>query len=137
MKDLLRTPGIEIGEIRGADEDGRPLVAGPRGEARPAEAVWMERSPDWAACSGLRCVLGRIEGDPARPVVLGLLDAPPAPTGEEARVLKLTGERELILQCGDASISLRADGRIVIKGGYVLSRSTGVNKVKGASVQIN
>jgi len=137
MKDLLQTPGVTIGEILGADGDGGPLVAGPRGESRAAEAVWMERTPDWAACAGLRCVLGRLDGDPARPVILGLLDAPPPATGEEAQVLKLSGEREVILQCGEAKISLRADGRVVIQGGYVLSRSTGVNKVKGASVQIN
>ena len=33
--------------------------------------------------------------------------------------------------------NLRADGRVMILGGYVLSRSTGVNKIKGGSVQIN
>jgi hypothetical protein len=51
--------------------------------------------------------------------------------------LFLNARRELVLQCGKARVSLRADGRIVILGGYLVSRSSGVNKIKGASVQIN
>lgn len=51
--------------------------------------------------------------------------------------LKLESARELILQCGQAKIALRADGRITILGGYILTRSTGPTKIKGGSVQIN
>jgi hypothetical protein len=51
--------------------------------------------------------------------------------------LELTAEREIVLRVGDASITLTRAGKIILRGTYVLSRSSGVNKIKGGSVQIN
>jgi hypothetical protein len=44
---------------------------------------------------------------------------------------------EIVLRCGKASITLRRNGRVVIRGVYVETRAEGVNRVKGGSVQIN
>jgi hypothetical protein len=44
---------------------------------------------------------------------------------------------ELVLRCGDASITLTRAGKIILRGTYLLSRSSGVNRIKGGSVQIN
>jgi uncharacterized protein (DUF2345 family) len=44
---------------------------------------------------------------------------------------------EIVLQCGKASITLRRNGRIVIRGTYVETRSQGTNRIKGGNVQIN
>jgi hypothetical protein len=49
----------------------------------------------------------------------------------------LTAEREIVLRCGEASVTLTRAGKVVIKGTYVLSRSSGYNKIKGAAVDIN
>jgi hypothetical protein len=49
----------------------------------------------------------------------------------------LTGDKEIVLRCGKASITLTRAGKIIIRGAYLLNRSSGVNKIKGASVQIN
>ena len=35
------------------------------------------------------------------------------------------------------SITLTGAGKVLIRGAYVLSRSSGVNKIKGGSVQLN
>jgi hypothetical protein len=51
--------------------------------------------------------------------------------------LELTASREIVLRCGDASITLTRAGKIILRGAYLLSRSSGVNKIKGGSVQIN
>jgi hypothetical protein len=51
--------------------------------------------------------------------------------------LELVAEQEIVLRCGEASITLTKAGKIVLRGAYVLSRSSGVNKIKGGSVQIN
>jgi hypothetical protein len=139
---MNRVAGVVLGEITGAAADGRPLVTwgAPPAAPRAAHGVWFEREVDWARCRGLRVVLGFVDGDEARPIVLGLCEAPPIeppPVGAEPEVLHLRSERELVLECGKARIALRADGRITILGGYVVSRSTGVNKVQGGSVQIN
>ena len=44
---------------------------------------------------------------------------------------------EVVLRCGAASITLTSEGRVIIRGAHVVSRSTGANKIKGGSVQIN
>jgi hypothetical protein len=88
---------------------------------------------------------------PDRPIVVGLLN--PAPVDREAsapapstatvdamvdgqRVI-LDAREEIVLRCGDASITLRRDGRVLIRGAYVETRSAGVNRIKGGSVRIN
>jgi hypothetical protein len=44
---------------------------------------------------------------------------------------------ELILRCGSASITLSKNGKVVIRGTYVSTTSTGVNRLKGGSIEIN
>jgi len=115
-------------------------------------------------------VLAFERGDPARPVLLGLLATPsPSPiidgaieetrrsasrgragapaaapqrNGEvEARLdgkrVVLEAREEIVLRCGDASITLRRDGKLMVKGAYVETRATGVNRIKGGAVKIN
>jgi hypothetical protein len=59
----------------------------------------------------------------------------------EARVdghrVVLDAEQEIVLRCGKASITLTRAGKVLIRGAYLLSRSSGVNRIKGGSVQIN
>ncbi|MDX2148819.1 MAG: hypothetical protein SFZ23_14995 [Planctomycetota bacterium] len=51
--------------------------------------------------------------------------------------VSLTARNEISIRCGRASITLTRAGKVLIKGAYVLSRSTGANRIKGGSVQIN
>ena len=49
----------------------------------------------------------------------------------------LKAQQEIVLECGKASITLTRAGKVLIRGAYLLSRSSGVNRIKGGSVQIN
>lgn len=49
----------------------------------------------------------------------------------------LEGKEEIVLKCGDASITLTKAGKILIRGKYLLNRSSGVNRIMGGSVQVN
>lgn len=67
-----------------------------------------------------------------------------APVAEEAQEVTIDGKRitfdagnEIVLKCGKSSITLTRAGKILIKGEYVLSQSTGENKIRGGSVAIN
>jgi hypothetical protein len=69
-------------------------------------------------------------------------NSPMVPTFPE--VLHVDGKRvaiegadEIELRCGEASITLRRNGKIIIKGTYVESSSKGVNRVKGGAIKIN
>jgi hypothetical protein len=72
--------------------------------------------------------------------VVGLL-APAPGTIVDATVdgwrVVLDAQEEVVLRCREASITLRRNGRVVIRGTYVETRSRGVNRIKGGSVQIN
>ena len=49
----------------------------------------------------------------------------------------LEAREEVVFKCGDASITLTKAGKILIRGKYLLNRSTGVNRIMGGSVQVN
>ncbi len=51
--------------------------------------------------------------------------------------LVVTAKEQLVLRCGKASITLTREGKVLIQGAYISSRSSGVNRVKGGSVQLN
>jgi hypothetical protein len=82
-------------------------------------------------------------GDPGRPVVMGPVerfDPPAAPRVEdtpEGRRVVLEADRELVLSCGEASITLTRAGKILIKGAYVSSHASGTQRIRGATVEIN
>jgi translation initiation factor IF-1 len=70
-------------------------------------------------------VLGRIAGSSTRPSV-----PPPDELVIEART-------SLTLRVGDGSITIREDGRILIKGKELVSHAKGMNRIRGGSVAIN
>jgi hypothetical protein len=86
-------------------------------------------------------------GDPGRPIVMGVLRGaggwplpePPAQVQVEGdgERLVVRAREQLVLRCGKASITLTKAGKVLIEGSNLLSRSSGVNRVKGGSVQLN
>jgi hypothetical protein len=55
----------------------------------------------------------------------------------DGRRVRLVAQDEIVLECGQASITLRRNGRIVIRGTYVETHSEGTNRIKGGQVRIN
>lgn len=51
--------------------------------------------------------------------------------------LVLEARKDLVLRCGDSQLTMKADGRIVLRGTDVVSRSSGPSRIRGASVRIN
>ena len=51
--------------------------------------------------------------------------------------LIVSAKEQVVIRCGKASITLTKAGKVLIQGAYVLSRSSGVNRIKGGSVQLN
>jgi hypothetical protein len=141
-------PGVVTARLHGFDLEERPLVAGLPdlpGEIVPARTT----VPLVRAETGSTVVVACEGGDPRRPIVLGVIRTQPArPPIETASPqivslqvdddrLTLSAEREIVLKCGAASITLTRAGKVLIKGAYILSRSSGYNKIKGAAVDIN
>lgn len=86
-------------------------------------------------------------GNPRRPIIMGRIQHLTDRVDdqlEEMRNLQIDGnrmtfraDREIVLRCGQSSITLTRAGKVIIRGEYLLSRSTGTNRIKGGSVQIN
>lgn len=140
-----RVSGVVVGTLVGCDGAGLPLVEFPGNPlAAPVPARTTVAIDEHAF--GRQAVILCEREDPARPIVIGLLhktetnaEAPlPAIRAElDDERLVLTAEREIVLRCGKASITLTRAGKVLIRGAYLLSRSSGVNRIKGGSVQIN
>ena len=61
----------------------------------------------------------------------------PAPGSDPRREITIEAGEELVLRCGEASIQLTRDGKIIIRGEHILSRAKGTQRIKGGSVAIN
>ncbi|WP_437755062.1 DUF6484 domain-containing protein [Sorangium sp. So ce1389] len=136
-----RIDGVVIGELSAFGKDGGARVVFPGGPVGGTSARAMAALS--AEDVGRDVALLFEGGDPRKPVVMGLVHHP-ASTAQrlpEARAdgerLEITADKEIVLRCGKASITLTRAGKILIRGEYLLARSSGVNRIQGGSVQIN
>jgi hypothetical protein len=136
--------GVSVAQFQGFDLLGRPLVGGLavwRSELMPARST----VPLSANLRRRSVVVVFEEGDVLRPIILGVLDATPVeavPGGAmsveaDEESVTIRAQRQIVLQCGDASITLTQGGKVLIRGNYVLTRASGCNRIKGATVDIN
>ena len=84
------------------------------------------------------------DGDPTRPVVIGRLLrrsveplAPVVDVVRDGERLELRAQQEIVLRCGKASITLTRAGKVLIRGGFISSWSSGAHRIKGGSVHLN
>jgi hypothetical protein len=132
---------VVTGTIKAVTRQGEPIVElGAKYSGGPLMARTV--APVGENDISRQAVIMFDEGDPMRPIVLGLLyeadDSEKQVNVElDGEKLVLTGRREIVLRCGGASITLTRAGKVLIRGEYVLTRSKGVNRIKGGSVQIN
>jgi len=132
------------------------------GPLRARTTVALDAATLGRAVAGKRGVLLLFEnGDPKMPIVIGLLEetaggsllgelltrpstpasAPSSAAPAEARLdgkrVVLEGKEEVVLRCGEASITLRRDGKVIVRGAYVETHAKGINRIKGGAVKIN
>jgi uncharacterized protein (DUF2345 family) len=51
--------------------------------------------------------------------------------------LLIDADRKLTLRCGKSSITLYPNGKIVLRGEYILSDAEGVNRLAGGRIELN
>lgn len=138
--------GVVIGLFLSINDAGEPLVAFP---GNPLETAIPARSTTTLAMEdvGKEIALLFESGNPLQPLIIGKIhhaDTASLDQDAEQRSAELDGEhivlsakQTITLKCGKASITLTKAGKIILRGAYLLSRSSGVNRIKGGSVQIN
>ena len=143
--------GVVLGRLVALGSDGQAMVdypGNPTGRPLPAVATARFAADDIGTEIALLFENGNLEC----PVVIGPLLRPEADTRQpeipeasppkqtvaiDGETMIFTAEKEIVLRCGAASITLTRSGKILIRGKYLLSRSSGVNRVKGGSIQLN
>lgn len=146
-----------IGQIAAVDPDGtvRVAVAGWANAvaARLATPLSAEKIRG-ARSSGQPVVLVFEEGDPLRPIIIGLVEQQVDTLGEQKPVeetslpavieadvdgkrVRVTAQDEIVFECGQASVTLRRNGRVIIRGTDVETYSEGTNRIRGGQVRIN
>lgn len=146
-------PSSFVATVVGTDANARVLVLLP-GTEKPQPArllAGIDRElllPQDEARLEVLVVLdgGRID----RPVIIGVVEPGScsvtpqlkstqleiAASSRKERVL-VEALAELVLKCGAGSITLRKDGKIIVRGTHLLSRSSGPIRIKGGHVEIN
>ena len=141
-----KVEGVVIGLFLSMDNEGRPLVAypgNPDETAIPARNTVAMQSKD----IGSEVALMFEGGDPRMPLIIGKIQHvnkekkmqtnQPAHAELDGESIVLSAKQNITLKCGKASITLTKSGKILLRGAYLFSRSSGVNRIKGGSVQIN
>lgn len=60
-------------------------------------------------------------------------EAPPSVPEE----LALEAKHKITLRCGKSSITLYPNGKIVLRGEYILSDAEGINRIAGGQIELN
>ena len=112
------------------------------GAAMPCRSI-VEVTPD---SIGRKALLIFETGDTRRPILIGLLRRTVRPSSSAPATVEVMADQErvtiranerIVLQCGDASITLTKAGKLIMQGEYISQRSTGVVRIKGGCVEIN
>jgi hypothetical protein len=158
ISEIITTPdieGVKTGKIVKIDQKGGVFIDFEGNQKGPIKARLTAAAADSIARraddSELIVMIAFEENDIHRPVVIDAIHdrIEPSPSAiatdrNELDEVKIDGEtvtfdakKEIVLRCGKASITLTKAGKVLIRGAYLLNRSSGVNRIKGGSVQIN
>lgn len=158
----LKPGEILLGTLTEIDPRGQPWVSYLHGSMRGAALSTVAVAQEHI---GRTVALLFAGGDLRQPIVIGFIrstfealltqPADPGAPGVEFAELDVTlnataalddatierqvieAREELVFRCGESSITLTKAGKITIQGKYLVSRSSGVNRILGGSVDIN
>ena len=150
------TRGVCVGRIVRITEEGQPLVDFSGNRMGPLKARTVINVP--VCCldgnEEIDSVLIVFENqDPTLPIIVGIIrdklysshlqqevtlsEERPSDVLLDGRRIEFDAKEEIVLRCGKSSVTLRKDGKIVVKGVHIVSRASEINKIKGGSVAIN
>ena len=147
----------QVGKIVDINNEGRIMVDCPAYFRGPVQARLTSTVRNRIVQQNLRSqqevLLVFENGRPEYPIIIDTLHTTTAETKDvqtldvavgmpqevtvDGKRISFNALEEVVLRCGAASITLTSEGRVIIRGAHVVSRSTGANKIKGGSVQIN
>lgn len=138
------------GVVTGLLENGLPVVAVAGQSTKFIVSRSLQQLASSGLASGTEVLIACDEGYPTRAILLGVVTSlekadvdvasprtRPAMARLDGRSVVLEADSEIVLRCGKGSLTLTADGRIVMKGVEITSRALRKHKIKGGTVDIN
>lgn len=131
--------GVVIGLLMGFEGDV-PLVVfpgNPQDHAVAARSLTMlDRS-----MTGSEVALLFEDGQLDHPLIIGRIVSPVREDStqviRDGEVVKVTADEKIELRCGKASIIMKKDGHITIRGSYLVSHASAANRIRGGSINLN
>ena len=157
VKNITRNAGPTLGRLAGRGEANEVLVEFEKGGPIAARILSGLDHGELIHPKnvGRQVVLIFENNDPELPIIIGLMNNPledmvsmeietkedqpklPVEARLDGKRIVLEADDEIELRCGKGSITIRKDGKIVVKGTNLLSRSSGPHRIKGGNVAIN
>jgi hypothetical protein len=153
-RQTLNAEAVLIGRLVHVDSEGCPFVTF-RGVTGPTQArvATAQPCPSEEELQARPAVLLMFEEDhPDLPIVIGFVRKAfvgqpttdtlvngrhDGPVQVNGKTLVFEGQEEIVFRCGLGSLTIRANGQVVVKGTRLVSRASETNKIRGATVQIN
>ena len=152
-----RVSGARVGTIVSTSGNGCVKVDFPGNTFGPLNARWAgslrEMIRDSSSINGRKILLVFENNDPELPIIMDVIcesfdDAPdmrpvdlqvnkPDQVFIDGTRVTFDAKEEIVLRCGKASVTLTRAGKVLIRGEYVSNHASGLNRIKGGSVQIN
>ncbi len=147
--------GVQTGKIIKIDQEGTVFIDFSGNRKGPVQARITATAADSITRrlndSDVQVLIAFEENDIHRPVIIDVIcdriePAASAVTMDrnnldavkiDGETITFDGKKEIVLRCGKSSLTHTRAGNILVRGAYRLSRSSGVNRIKGGSVQIN
>jgi hypothetical protein len=140
-----------VGTVAAIDDHGHVYVNFAANSGDPIRALialsQTDRAALWERDPDISVLLVNPDHPDGHLAIIGLLSetlsAPAEETDESDIVhldvtsLVLEARKDLVLRCGDSQLTMKANGKIVLRGTDVVSRSSGPTRIRGASVRIN
>ena len=131
----------QIGDVIDITESGAIIVAmgGEEPRVQRCDLLVTSESTPPVLGRGDR-VLTWVSADGASAVVLGRIGPSRAVVAEASELpdtLTIEAKHSLTLRVGDGSVTIREDGKILIKGKDLVSHAQRMNRIKGGAVAIN
>jgi hypothetical protein len=146
-----------LGKIIMITDEGRALVDYPDNQMGPLAARSVIDVPARYYRLGtvnIPVLMVFEDGDLNLPIIVGIIQDtvfPVEPSEEiilkpvkqqrdvvvDGKKMVFDAKEEIVLRCGKSSVTLKKDGKIVVKGTRITNRASATNKIKGASVLVN
>jgi hypothetical protein len=115
-------------------EGSDAVIVDAHGEEIVCEVLDAGANPSLVLAPKDTVLLWRPDPGSPRGVILGRVGLSHAPVPDE---ILLESKHSLTLRVGDGSITIREDGKILIKGKDLVSHAQRMNRIKGGAVSIN